>query len=114
MLVNNIITISFDTCFDKKNYNNDIEILHNYFQLYKGKIFPIKIFKIQECKKNNILVIKNITYEQIQNISMFELGENKIKYLLKYKNDQAVLYYDYPVFQWLHKKLNLGWTIKSI
>ena len=43
MLVNNIITISFDTCFDKKNYDNDIEILHNDFQLYKGKIFPIKI-----------------------------------------------------------------------
>ena len=35
------------------NYDNDIEILHNDFQLYKGKIFTIKIYKIQECKKNS-------------------------------------------------------------
>ena len=110
ILFDNIITLSFD----KKNYNNIIEITHNDLKLYQGELVSTKTFEIKKCKENNTLVIKNIMYEQVLDICMFELGENKLKHLLKYENNRAILHYSYPVFPWLHKELNFGWIVKSI
>ena len=110
-LVDNIITLSFNS---DKNNHSVIEIVHNNIELYRGELFSTKTFEIKTCKENNTLVIKNITYEQLDTISMFNLGNDKLKHLLTYENNRAVLNYNYPVFPWLHQTLNFGWIVKSI
>lgn len=109
-LFDNVITLSFDN----RNHDTIVEIVHNDLKLYQGELPHIKTFEIKECKENNTLVIKNVVYGQVLDVCMFGLGENKLKHLLKYENNRVILHYSYPVFPWLHRKLNFGWIVKSI
>lgn len=108
-LADNIITISFKNQNDKH-----IEIWHNGVAIYQGKIFLSKTFHIKNCERENSLVIKNIEHSELNHVCMFELGKDKLKNMATYDHNQIVLNYEFPVFPWLHKKLDFGWIIKTI
>lgn len=110
MLFDNIITLSFN----KDICNGTIEIIHNKIELYRGEAFSTKTFKIEKCEEHNIFTIKNIRYEYLNEVCMFDFGKGKLKHFMEYKDNNAILHYSYPVYQWLHEKLNFGWLVKSI
>lgn len=57
----------------------------------------------------NELVIKGNV--QIESITMFDSSE--LMHLLEEVDDGYKLIYEYPVFSWIHEKLNYGWLIKN-
>lgn len=109
-MIDNFITISF------KNNNKqcNIKIIHNEKIIYHGLIFKEKSFEIEKCNEHNTLSIEGVNIEDIDNLSMFDLGHNKLKQLLQHNESVYILNYKFPVFPWLHQTLNFGWLVRSI
>lgn len=79
-----------------------------------------------EPGSNKLTLVHRSQYNvEIGDLSMFDLGSGKLKYLGKFTtcdnrswtshviepNGSWNLNYQYPVFSWLHKTLNFGWLI---
>ena len=109
-MVDNFITISLND----KNEKSTIKISHNNIVIYDGLVFKEKSFEIEKCNENNVLSLEGVTVEDINSLSMFDLGDKKLKQLLKFKDDVLTLTYKFPVFPWLHHTLGFGWIVKSI
>lgn len=60
----------------------------------------------------NILQIKGDNLN-IKSITMFNLGKEELVKLCIQQGNTYILEYEYPVFSWLHQKLNHGWLIKK-
>lgn len=89
--------IEFKIKGDAKIYHNGLPVIDN----------------IVECKHGqNILFIEGKNFH-IEYLTMYELGQDKIKLLGKWQDNGWILEYEYPVFTWLHKVLNHGWLIKE-
>lgn len=61
---------------------------------------------------NNTLCVSGNDFK-IKELTMFNLGKEVLMNLGEYKDDTWTLIYEYPVFPWLHQKLNHGWLIKK-
>ena len=110
-MIDNFITIAF-----KNNVGNNqyVKIMHNSDIIYNGLIFKEQSFEIQGCQEHNTLIIEGASIEDINDLHMFDLGSKELKQLFCYKDNRLVLEYNFPVFPWLHQKLNFGWIVKSI
>jgi len=81
-----------------------ITIKHN------GKIVDDNVL---ECVYGtNELTIEGIDY-QVNDVSMFDIGNGELVKHAKTENGIWKLQYEYPVFSWLHKILNHGWLLKE-
>lgn len=106
----------------------EIEIYHNdlLVQTMTTNSLPVRIH-INLCNDTNTFTIKNISDQEIaiDHFSMFNLGNNKLKYLgvinngantyrghILDANTTWTIQYNYPVFSWLHTTLNFGWLIQ--
>ncbi len=85
-------------------------------------------YKLQlDTIDNNTLCVSNLGSKNIhvKSISMFDMGHDKLVYLglchdgnRCYQSQDVApgvnwkLEYQYPVFSWLHEKLNFGWLIR--
>jgi hypothetical protein len=58
--------------------------------------------------RNELVIKGNVS---IESITMFDSSE--LVHLLEKTDDGYMLIYEYPVFSWIHKKLNYGWLIKN-
>ena len=60
----------------------------------------------------NELTIEGIDYV-VNDLSMFNMGNDEIIKHATNENGVWTLKYEYPVFSWLHKILNHGWLLKE-
>lgn len=68
---------------------------------------------IVDCVKGiNVLTIEGIDYH-VNDVSMFNMGNNEIVKHATNEDGIWTLKYEYPVFSWLHKILNHGWLLKE-
>lgn len=120
----NVIDISL-SC---KEHDVEVNLYHNQTLIQKltANQGSVRI-NIDATNISNTLTIahKSKYNVVVDSISMFEMGHSKLKYLGIYtsKDNRSwsshiiepdgtwKLTYQYPVFSWLHKTLNLGWLI---
>jgi len=110
-MLDNFITIAFENNISN---NQDIKIMHNSDIIYQGLIFEERSFEIERCREHNTLTIEGTSIEHINDVRMFNLGSKELKQLFDYTDNKLVMEYEFPVFPWLHQKLNFGWIVKSI
>jgi hypothetical protein len=113
----NIATIEFNLPLQASIYHNDILIIDTV----EGNCSLIL-----DTLSVNKLCIANTSDEviHVKTITMFDMGKDKLVYNgLCHDNDTIyqsqdivpnatwILEYEYPVFAWLYKTLNLGWLV---
>ena len=114
------LTWPHDDCQFQICHNGQI-IDHDFVQ---GEAGRIKV----DTQSQNCLVISNTGQCDliIDQILMFDLGRDKLKYLGWHHDPNGQIYhshvivpggnwrlsYQYPVFSWLHKTLDFGWLIR--
>lgn len=116
------IAVSSDTTTEIEIYHNNLLV-----QNMHTNSLPVRIH-IDLCNNTNTFTIKNISDQEIaiNHFSMFNLGNDKLKYLGTVNNGESTYFghiitpgaswsmqYNYPVFSWLHTTLNFGWLIQS-
>ena len=110
-MLDNFITIAFKNNISD---NQAVKILHNSDVIYQGLIFEERSFEIERCREHNTLTIEGASIEDINDVRMFNLGSKKLIQLFDNTDNKLKLDYEFPVFPWLHQKLNFGWIVKSI
>jgi hypothetical protein len=117
----NIITITV------KFIGNDlgtVKVLHNGSQVAVLTESGTYTINIETVAAQNLLELKPSVRIKVLDLSMFDLGQNKLVYrgVCKTSNDtyqsQKVnpgdtweLTYSYPVFSWLHHAVGYGWLV---
>ena len=88
----------------KIEHNDPIVIKHNNVVVNGSTV---------ECiNGTNILTVEGIDYH-VNDVSMFNMGNNEIVKHATIEDGIWTLKYEYPVFSWLHKILNHGWLLKE-
>lgn len=121
MIVIDIELTCDESCTEVEVHHND-QLMKTVFS---GQGITRLIF---DTTTDGVLTLKHkgLYNVHIVNFSIFELGNDKLRYLGVYTNNkgqswnshviepegQWSLSYQYPVFSWLHRTLNLGWLIK--
>lgn len=88
----------------KINHNEPIVVRHNGVVVDNNELSCVY--------GTNILTIEGTDY-QVQDVSMFDMGDGEIVRHATIENGIWTLEYEYPVFSWLHKILNHGWLLKE-
>jgi hypothetical protein len=100
-----------------------VTVTHNQDIVYQGPIQPELTITVNDLVQHNQLTVTvNHGLSEILDITFFDLGSQKLKTLgyvesrgqrayttRLLKNIPWRLDYEYPVFHWIHQRLDLGW-----
>lgn len=109
----------------------EVVVGHNAQILYQGPLNTRLEFTIDNCEPNNVIWIDNHSDVDIElsTVAMFEQGHDKLRYLGSFQHQDGrpawqshwvhargrwSIDYEYPVFPWLHQKLQYGWLVKPV
>jgi len=85
-------------------HNEPITIKHNGVVVDSGTL---------DCVYGtNLITIEGIDYV-VNDVLMFDMGEDEIVKHATNEKGVWTLKYEYPVFSWLHKILQHGWLLKE-
>lgn len=85
-------------------HNESITIKHNGVVVDSGTL---------DCVYGtNLITIEGIDYV-VNDVLMFDMGEDEIVKHATNEKGVWTLKYEYPVFSWLHKILQHGWLLKE-
>ena len=107
----------------------EVIVGHNTQILYQGPLDTRLEFEIDHCETNNVFWIDNHSHVDIEldTVAMFEQGHDKLRYMGVFQHQDGIpawpshwvhahgrwsISYEYPVFSWLHQKLQYGWLVK--
>jgi hypothetical protein len=93
----NIVRFKINHCKPIIIKHNDIDVIGKEVECIKG---------------TNTFTIEGSDF-QVNDVSMFNLGEGELTRYGIVSGNKWILEYEYPVFSWLHNVLKHGWLLKE-